>query len=152
MAYLKGLKLTYSRKRVKDDLLNRTVMSSEMVYDLFREMQDETREKLICVHLNPKRKILYYEVVSIGTAHRVLADPVEIFRGAIVVRASSIVIVHNHPSGDPTPSKDDKIMAEKVYKLGKVMNIPLSDFIIIGDQDKKYFSFDDKKMFLKMDK
>ena len=76
MAYLKELKTTYSRKRVDDDLLNKPVESPDQVYDLFRGMQDETKEKVVCLHLNPQLEVLSYEVVAIGTAHHVLVDAV----------------------------------------------------------------------------
>lgn len=146
MAVLKELKLKYSRRKVKDDLLNKPVRTPRRIYELFREMQNEAREKLVCIHLNVKKEILYYEIVSIGTAHETLTDPSEIFKGAIVVRADSIILVHNHPSGNPEPSPEDLRVADEVLKAGKVLKIELADFIIIGDN--KYFSFSDKNMLI----
>ena len=140
MTYLKELKTTYSRKRVDDDLLNKPVETPEQVYDLFRYMQDETKEKVVCLHLNTQLEILSYEVVAIGTAHNVLVDAVSIYRGAIVIGASSIIVIHNHPSGSKNPSSEDKFMAKEIAQIGKLHKIPLNDFIIIGEDG--YCSFE----------
>lgn len=133
MAYIKELKVTYSRKRVDDDLLNKCVDSPEHVYKLFEYMQDEAREKVVCLHLNPGLEVLSYEVVAIGTAHNALADAASIYRGAIVTAASSIIIVHNHPFGSCAPSRQDKEFAKKMSQLGGLHDIDLEDFIIIGE-------------------
>lgn len=145
MAYIKELKLTYERKRVDDDLLFTPVESADHVYYLFREMQNEAREKIVCLHLNPKLEILSYEVVAMGTAHYVISDPIEVFRGAIVVRASKIIIIHNHPAGSSKPSEADRKGAAKIRELGELHNIRLQDFMIIGEDG--YFSFDEEGMF-----
>ncbi|MCU7907002.1 MAG: hypothetical protein KZQ76_14415, partial [Candidatus Thiodiazotropha sp. (ex Epidulcina cf. delphinae)] len=80
MAYLKELKLTYERKRVDDDLLNTPVESASHVYDLFMDMQNDAREKIVCLHLSPRLEILSYEVIAMGTDHYVTSDPIEVFR------------------------------------------------------------------------
>lgn len=93
MAYIKELKVTYQRKRVEDDLLSKPVKTSEQVYELFKEMENETREKVICVHLNPQLEILSYEVVGMGNVNQVLLDSPGIFRGALLSLAHSIILV-----------------------------------------------------------
>lgn len=143
MAYLRQLKLTYDRKRVKDDLLEKVVKTPAKAFQLFQEMQNEVREKLICLHLNPQLKVLSYEVVAMGTAHETLCDPVEVFRGAIVVRATSIVLLHNHPSGDASPSPEDKKLTKQLFEQGKWLGIPVQDMVIIGKNE--YYSFHLKK-------
>lgn len=139
MAYLKELKVTYTRKRVDDDLLNKPVNSPRQVYELFKDMQDETKEKVVVLHLNPQLEILSYEVASIGTAHRALLEPVEIYRNAMLARAASLIVVHNHPNGNCQPSDPDKEVAAKLNELGKLHNMILQDFIIIADGD--FYSF-----------
>ncbi len=142
MPYLREIKVTYKRKRVKDDLLQQPVNSPQQVYDLFKDMQDETKEKLVVLHLNPQLEILSYEVAAIGTAHNVLAEPVEIYRNAMLARAHSIIVVHNHPSGNITPSKQDRALADKLKQLGDIHDMTLQDFIIIGFKDFSSFADD----------
>ena len=104
MPYIRELKITYERKRVDDDLLGKPVESAAQVYQLFRDMENEAREKIVCLHLNPQLEILSFEVVAIGTDRYVTTDPIEIFRSAIVVRASKIIVLHNHPPGSAEPA------------------------------------------------
>jgi DNA repair protein RadC len=133
MAYIRELKITYERKRVDDDLLHGPVESAEHVYRLFKEMEAEAREKIVCLHLNPQLEVLSFEVVAIGTDRYVVSDPIEVFRSAIIVRASKIVVVHNHPLGSPEPSARDIQGAREMHKLGKLHRIPLLDFLVIGE-------------------
>ena len=133
MAYIKELQLTYRRKRVDDDLLKSPVESADHAYLLFREMQNDAREKIVCLHMNPSLEVLSYEVVAMGTDHYVISDPVEVFRSAIVVRASKIIVLHNHPLGSAEPSQKDIDGARRMKELGDLHRIPLVDFIVIGD-------------------
>jgi len=133
MAYLKELKVTYVRKRVDDDLLNQTIETPQQVYELFKDMQDETREKLVVLHLNPQLEVLSYEVAAIGTATGVVFDPVELYRNAILARASSIIVVHNHTSGSCKPSRADTKVVARLKEVAAILDMPLQDFIIIGE-------------------
>jgi len=142
--YIKKFKIKYVRKRVKDDILNKPVASSKQVYTLFKHMQDETKEKVVSIHLNTKLSILSYEVVSIGTIRTAQVYPIEVFRNAMLAGATSVIIVHNHPSGDCTPSNDDRKFAKKLFQVSKLLEIELEDFIIIGYN--KYTSFKDERL------
>ncbi|WP_177224908.1 JAB domain-containing protein [Variovorax sp. 770b2] len=139
MAYLKELKVTFTRKRVDDDLLNKPVESPGQVFALFKDMQDETKEKVVVLHLNPQLEILSYEVAAIGSATATLMEPVELYRNAMLARASSLIVVHNHPSGNSKPSPADISIAARLHELGTIHAMPLQDFIIIGDE--QYCSF-----------
>jgi DNA repair protein RadC len=133
MAYLKELKVTFTRKRVDDDLLNKPVESPGQVFALFKDMQDETKEKVVVLHLNPQLEILSYELAAIGTGTQTLMDPVELYRNAMLARAHSLIVVHNHPSGTCKASQADIEIAERLVDVGKLLGMPLQDFIIIGD-------------------
>ncbi|MDQ0044923.1 DNA repair protein RadC [Variovorax boronicumulans] len=85
------------------------------------------------LHLNPQLEILSYEVAAIGSATATLMEPVEIYRNAMLARASSLIVVHNHPSGHCKPSEADISIAMKLHELGVIHGMPLQDFIIIGD-------------------
>jgi DNA repair protein RadC len=138
---LTELRLTYRRKKVKDDLLSRKITSPRQVYQLFKDMQDETKEKLVCLHLSHQKEILSYEVVAIGTAHSIVVDAAGIFRAAILTGAASIIVVHNHPLGTRAMSPEDKQTIVRLTESGKILGIPLLDFIVIGEDG--YTSFDD---------
>ena len=74
-----------------------------------------------------------------GTINRSVVHPREIFKNAYLLSASGIICIHNHPSGDPQPSKADIEMTKILYDTGKIMQIPILDHVIIGQ--KSYFSF-----------
>ena len=143
MAYLRELKVTYKRVRVSDDILDMPIKSSDQLVKLFSNMQDETKEKVICVHLSNELKVLSYEIAVIGTAHKAIIDVRDIYRSAIVIGASAIILMHNHPFGSFQPSLEDKHAVTKCLKF-EDLGIPLLDFIIIGEDG--HYSFCDEDM------
>lgn len=94
---------------------------------------DLDREHVVVLYLNQRHKVLGYEVVSIGTASQCFMSPKEVFRGALIHGAQAIVIAHNHPSGDPTPSQDDINVTNNIINAGKLLDIRVLDHIVIGD-------------------
>ena len=87
----------------------------------------------MCVMLlNVKNHIIAWETISIGSLDASVVHPREVFRPAIIKGAASIILVHNHPSGDPTPSKEDLEVTARMVQVGRVMNISVLDHIIIG--------------------
>ncbi|MDM0078045.1 JAB domain-containing protein [Variovorax sp. J2P1-59] len=145
MAYLRQPKVTFVRTRADEDLLNRAVEKPRQVYDLFKDMQDESKEKVVVLHLNSQLEVLSYEVASMGVAHQAVFDPFEIYRNAMLARASSLVVVHNHPSGTCKPSNADVAVALRMSELGKLHDMILQDFIIIGFGE--FYSFRDHGQF-----
>lgn len=102
---------------------------------------DMTREAVYCIYLDAKNKISGNSIICEGTITQSLLYPRELISEAIKRGALSIVILHNHPSGDPTPSENDKKITRKLLFATKEMDIILLDHIIIGTQGKGYFSF-----------
>lgn len=98
-----------------------------------------TIEVVLLVLLDNKGHLLGERIISQGTVNASLLSPREIFIQALKFDASSIILIHNHPSGDATPSKQDRIITRQIYECSKLMNIPLIDHIIIGDHT--YSSF-----------
>lgn len=111
--------------------------SSVAAYYMER-LRCEKREMVFCMMLDTKMSFICDECISIGTVNASLLSPREIFTRALECRAVSIVLVHNHPSGDPTPSDEDLKVTEQVKKAGEIIGISLLDHIIIGQ--KKYKS------------
>ncbi len=113
---------------------------SRTVAEYFMEkLRHRGTEYVIMVSLDAKGQILKESELSSGSVRMSLISPREIFLEALQNRAVNILLVHNHPSGDPTPSKSDIDLTKKVALMGEQMEIPLLDHIVIGDQ--KYASF-----------
>ncbi len=109
------------------------------------EMRHLEQENLKLLLLNTKNILLKDTTVSIGTVNASCATPREIFIEALRSRACGIILLHNHPSGDPTPSREDCLFTERVMEAGKLMGVPLLDHIIIGDNS--YVSLRERGIF-----
>lgn len=101
---------------------------------------DSMKESFIVWLLDTKRKVIGYNLVGIGTLDSVVIHPREVFRAAIVQGASAIVISHNHPSGDPTPSEADIKITRDLIRASKILRIELLDHVIMGDQSSKHLT------------
>lgn len=106
---------------------------------LMPRLRYESKEHFLVVLLNSKNKVLDIEQISEGSLNSSVVHPREVFAPAVLHHAAAILTAHNHPSGDPTPSKEDKDLTNTLAQAGKYMGIPILDHIIIGDA--KYFSF-----------
>lgn len=112
----------------------------ETVAEYYMEdFRHEEQEKLLIIMLNCKGGLLGEEVVSKGTVNGTMISPREIFLSAMKFQAVSIILLHNHPSGDPTPSEEDFLLTKRVRESGELLGIPLLDHIIIGDQQAVSF-------------
>jgi DNA repair protein RadC len=87
--------------------------------------------------------VLGYIEISRGTLTASLVHPREIFKAAILVNAASLLLVHNHPSGDPEPSAEDRAVTNRVYAAGELLGVTLVDHVILGHEGK-YFSFSEQ--------
>lgn len=125
--------------------INVTLRSPE---DIFNYMKDglelKTQEHLVALYLNTKGILIKKETLFIGSLNSSLIHPREIFKYAVLHSAASIIICHNHPSGDPTPSMQDIKITKIIHKNSIMMDIELMDHVIIGRD--KYYSFKEKGM------
>ena len=101
-------------------------------------------ENFVLVPVTSKLKPLGVFVVTVGTVDASIVSSRDVFQAALLCNASSIFILHNHPSGDPTPSKEDIEVTDRLKKAGELMNIPLLDHVIVGE--KKYYSIKGRKL------
>lgn len=104
----------------------------------------ESKEHFAVLLLNTKNHVLAMPVISVGTLSASIVHPREVFQAAISHAAASMILVHNHPSGDPTPSPEDIAVTRRMAEAGKVMDIPVLDHIILGDD--KFISLKEKGM------
>ena len=104
--------------------------------------QFELREHFAVMLLDTKNHILGLHDVSVGSLQASVVHPREVFRTAVDYAAASMILLHNHPSGDPTPSREDIAVTTRLVKAGKIMDIPVLDHVIIGRN--RYVSLKDK--------
>ena len=134
---LTELSMRISRATAKEGLC---FQNPRTVADYFMEkLRHRETECVILVCLDSKGQLLHEKKLSDGSVNMSLISPREIFLEALQSRAVNILLVHNHPSGDPTPSRMDRELTENVKELGEKMDMPLLDHIIIGDN--RYTSF-----------
>jgi DNA repair protein RadC len=133
-------------RRVKSYFIEeKTVLHDEVLNDvstihkLFRHMAYEPRETFLAVYLDSQNKIIAYDELSSGTTNKAVVFPKEIVRTALLTNASSVILVHNHPSDDLSPSGNDVIITAAVTKACEIMEITLTDHVIISRSG--YYSF-----------
>jgi DNA repair protein RadC len=106
--------------------------------DVFRHfharLRDEAHERFMVLLLDGRHRVLREEVISQGTLTASLVHPREVFRPALREAAAALVLVHNHPSGDPSPSREDREVTERLRHAGEVLGIPVLDHVIVADQ------------------
>lgn len=102
-------------------------------------LRHEEQEHMICVMLDSKNHLLGEQVLTKGISNATLITPREVYLAALQYHAVNLILVHNHPSGDPTPSKCDLEVTERIFDAGEMLGIALLDHIIIGDH--RYISF-----------
>ncbi len=102
-------------------------------------LQDEPGEVFAILCLSTKHRVIAYHEVSRGTLDATLVHPREVFKAALLANAAAIILTHNHPSGDPTPSADDHQLTRRLVDAGNLIGIEVLDHVIIGDG--RHFSF-----------
>ena len=110
--------------------------------------KDVYQEEFYCVYLDNKKKYIDRKKLFVGSINKSIVHPREVFKNAYLLSASYIICLHNHPSGDPSPSKEDIDLTMKLYEIGIIHSVPLLDHIIIGKD--KYFSFYENDYFKNM--
>ena len=129
----------------RESLANQKIDSPELVNSLVgSEMRMLRTEEMRAILLDTRYRLIRVEDISSGTVNESIAHPREIFRPAIVASAYAVIVVHNHPSGDPSPSQADHNLTRRLAEAAELMQIKLLDHVIIGAQSANrsgYFSF-----------
>ena len=105
-------------------------------------LKDANREHCVVLLLNRKNRLIGLNTVSIGSLTASVVHPREVFKPAILGNAAAVILCHNHPSGDPAPSQEDRVLTKRLVEAGKLLGIDILDHIIVGDG--RYFSFADE--------
>lgn len=106
---------------------------------LMGRLRSETHERFLVLLLNTKNRVIQTEQIAEGSLNSAVVHPREVFAPAITAHAAAILVAHNHPSGDPTPSREDRNLTRVLAKTGEIMGIPVLDHLVIGDG--VYYSF-----------
>ncbi len=109
---------------------------------VMEDMRFLTQEHFVALYLNTKNHVIHKKTIFIGSLNASIVHPREVYKEAFRYSAAAIICLHNHPSGDPSPSREDIDVTKRLVETGKVIGIELLDHIIIGDQ--KYVSLKEK--------
>ena len=123
------------------------IRKPEDAYDLLKaSFQDLDREHFKVIHLNTKNQVLKVETTAIGILSSSPVHPREVFKEAVKMSSAGLILAHNHPSGDPTPSQDDLLLTKRLYEAGEILGIHIVDHLIFGDN--RYLSLKERGQLL----
>jgi DNA repair protein RadC len=140
----KQIKAVYETLTVREDIADylktgQRYSSPAQVSDTFQFLMKETKEQFITLHLDGKNRIICMDIVSIGSLNQSIVHPRSVFMTACLSNAAAIILVHQHPTGDSTPSSEDIAITRRLKEAGEIMGIKILDHIIIGQDE--YLSF-----------
>jgi DNA repair protein RadC len=142
----KTIKAVYETLTVKEEIgnylrPNTRYTSSSQVFDTFSFLQHETKEYFLALHLDGKNRIICVDMISSGSLNQSIVHPRETFKTALLSSAAAIILMHNHPTGDPTPSPEDIEVTKRLKEAGDILGIRILDHMIIGST---YYSFTER--------
>jgi len=141
----KTIKAVYETLTVREPVGNyinpRTRYTSpSQIHDTFSFLRNETREYFFALHLDGKNRIVCLDMVSQGSLNQTIVHPRDLYKTALLSSAAAIILLHNHPTGDPTPSTEDIQITRKLIEAGEILGIKVLDHIIVGDH---HYSFEE---------
>ena len=128
---LREAEVVYKGKRIE---ASRKISSSRDAAQILKEwgLHDKAQECFVVLYLNAKHQCLAVQMVGLGTLTATLVHPREVFRGAILAGAQAVIVAHNHPSGNTTPSPDDLDLTNRLKAAGDLIGIPVLDHLIVS--------------------
>lgn len=118
------------------------IKSSSDCYEHYKYLANEVKEQFIALHLDSKNKIICQDIVSVGSLNASIVHPREVFKSAMLSSAAALLFIHNHPSGDPEPSREDIELTNRLKQGAELLGIRILDHIVIGNG--RYHSFADR--------
>lgn len=119
--------------------LQKALLRTTDILPLLRGISADRQEHFIVLSIDSGRRLINKRVVFIGTVDTVMAHPREVYAGAVADFAAYIIVAHNHPSGDPTPSKQDIAATQQLIAAGQILGVRLLDHIIVAEE--RHYSF-----------
>lgn len=140
------IKAVYETLTIRDEVSSyispqERYTSPQQIFETFRFLNNETKEYFLSIHLDGKNRVVCIDIVSIGSLNQSIVHPRETFKSALLSSAAAIILIHNHPSGDPTPSREDMEITRRLKDAGELLGIRVLDHIVIGET---YVSFTEK--------
>jgi len=134
----KKIKAVYETLTIREDISNYLsphdrYTSPIRVYETFKFLTKETKEYFFTLHMDGKNRILCIDMVSVGSLNQSIVHPREVFKSALLSSSAGIILLHNHPSGDPTPSREDIEITRRLKEAGEILGVGVMDHIIIGE-------------------
>jgi DNA repair protein RadC len=120
---------------------DRRYTAPTQVAEIFSFLVNQTKEHFYAVHLDTKNRIVCIDPVSVGSQNQSIVHPREVFKSVLVSSASALLLVHNHPSGDPSPSSEDIAITRRLKEAGEILGINVLDHIVIGSEAGGFVSF-----------
>lgn len=136
-----GYRMATSLRPINGKASSSFVIGSRFI----EELKDEEQEHFIVLCLNTKNEIIARKTISIGTLDQAIVHPRDVFRFAIKNNAARIIAVHNHPSGNPEPSQNDKTVTKRLIRSGDILGVEILDHIIVGNDS--YVSLRERGLF-----
>lgn len=116
------------------------ITSPEQIWEMFSYLRRETKEYFIAAHVDGKNRIVCIDQISVGSLNQSIVHPRETFKSALLSSAAAIILIHNHPTGDPAPSREDMEITRRLKEAGELLGIKVLDHIIIGDSYTSFVS------------
>jgi len=140
---MRVMRPVFSRETIRENMptyiATERYTSPLQVFEMFRELIVETKEHFLALHLDGKNRIICLDRVSVGSLNQSIVNVREVMKSVLLSSAAAIILVHNHPSGDPEPSGEDLSITKRLKESGDLIGIPILDHIIIGEG--QYVSF-----------
>ena len=139
--FITQIEARYRQEVVRENApawVSKRFTSAKQVFEMFYDLRLEAKEHFIALHLDGKNRITCLDRVSVGSLNQSIVHPRELFKTACLSSAAAILLLHNHPTGDTTPSSEDLEITRRIKEAGDLLGIKVLDHIIIGDS---YLSF-----------
>ena len=143
---VRSIEARYRNEVVRDDApewVSMRFTKPEQVYEMFRDLRRETKEHFVVLHLDGKNRIVCIDHISLGSLNQSIVHPREVFKTALLSSAAALILIHNHPTGDPSPSREDMEITRRLKEAGELLGITVLDHIVIGE---RYLSFSESGM------
>lgn len=129
-----AMELGYRIHKSCQPKFGRVTSSFQLAHQMIDELKDEPQEHLVCLYLNTKNEIIQKNSLFTGSLDQSIAHPREIFRAAVRCSAARIIVCHNHPSGNPEPSENDRVFTKRLIRCGDLMGVEVLDHIVVGHE------------------
>lgn len=131
-------------KRIHTPHTNNQILTPLDVISEIKDITTKSQEHLVALYLNARHELLQKQTISVGTLNQVIIEPRDIFSYALLLPSLFIILVHNHPSQDPSPSPQDRSFTKRLVEAGKLLGIQIIDHIVVTKE--KYTSFKEEKL------